>query len=216
MAVALCLLVGATVGLLIERVVTRGLGITHGIEPLSAPITVSADGRTLQTRLEQGTLTADETATTVTVTYEPASVLSACLLGTCASPVLTLRLSAPLGNRRLIDAANSVDAIGSVLRPTTMPPYLHHAVDVATLGGAAPSYTLLYGGPGAQLSIVETAGDALPYPSNGLVVRGRQAIAWAGYLAWIENGTTITVGSSTYGYLAHTTAQLVAIANDMR
>jgi hypothetical protein len=215
-AAVLCLLVGATAGLLIEHVVTRGLAITHGIEPISAPVSVSADGRTLQTRLERGTLTAEESATTVTLTYRPASILSICLFGFCSTPTLMTRLAAPLGSRRLVDAAHGTDAFGSILRPTTMPPYLHHAIDLATLSGVAASYTQLYSGPGVEMSIVESWGDTLPSPSNGLLVRGHPAVTWSGHLAWIENGTTVTIGSSTYGYLAPTTAQLVAIANSMR
>jgi hypothetical protein len=213
-AALLCLLVGATVGLLIEFVVTRGLGITHGIEPINAPVIISADGRTLRTRFGPGALIADETATTVTLTYRPASELSLCLM--CSTPILWTRLEAPLGNRRLVDAARSTGAFGSILRPTTMPPYLHHASDLATLSGVAASYTQLYSGPGIEVSIVETLGDALPSPSNGLVVRGHPAVTWSAHLAWIENGTTITIGSSTYGYLAATTAQLMAIADGMR
>ena len=126
-AAVLCLLVGATVGLLIEFVVTRGLGITHGIEPINSPIIISADGRTLRTQFGPGTLIADETATTVTLTYRPASELSTCLMLTCATPILWNRLEAPLGNRRLVDAARGTGAFGSILRPTTMPPYVHHA-----------------------------------------------------------------------------------------
>ena len=215
-AAALCLLIGATVGLLIEHVVTSGLGITHGIEPINARVTVSADGQTLQTQLGRGALTADETGTTVTLTYRPASELSICLMGTCSTPILVTRLAAPLGGRRLVDAARGPDGFGSILRPTTMPPYMHHAIDLATLSGVAASYTQLYGGPGVQMSIVETWGDSLPSPSNGFVVRGHPAVASSGHLAWIENGTTITIGSSTYGYLAPTTAQLLAIADGMR
>ena len=215
-AAVLCGLVGATVGLLIEFVVTRGLGITHGIEPINAPVIVSADGRTLRTQFDRGALTADETATTVTLTYRPASELSMCLTGMCSTPILVTRLAAPLGNRRLIDAARGTGALGSILRPTTMPPYMHHASDLATLSGVAASYTQFYGGPGVQMSIVETWGDTLPSPSNGLVVRGHSAVTWSGHLAWIENGTTITIGSSTYGYLAPTTAQLMTIADGMR
>lgn len=215
-AAVLCLLVGAAVGLLIEHVVARGLGITHGIEPISAPVMISADGRTLRTQFGRGALIADETATTVTLTYRPASELSICLMGTCSTPILVTRLAAPLGNRRLVDAARGTDAFGSILRPTTMPPYVHHAIDVATLSGVAASYTQLYGGPGVEMSIVETWGEGLPSGSNGLVVRGHPAVTWSGHLAWIENGTTVTIGSSTYGYLTPTTAQLMAIADGMR
>jgi hypothetical protein len=214
-AALLCLLVGATVGLLIEFVVTRGLGITHGIEPINAPIIISADGRTLRTQFGPGALIADETATTVTLTYRPASELSTCLMA-CSTPILWTRLEAPLGNRRLVDATRGADAFGSILRPTTMPPYVHHAIDVATLSGVAASYTQLYGGPGVEISIVETWGETLPSGSNGLVVRGQPAVTWSGHLAWVENGTTVTIGSSTYGYPAPTTAQLIAIADGMR
>ena len=215
-AALLCLLVGATVGLVIEFVVTRGLGITHGIEPIDSPIIISADGRTLRTQFGPGTLIADETATTVTLTYRPASELSTCLMLMCATPILWNRLETPLGNRRLVDAARGTNAFGSILRPTTMPQYVYHAGDVATLSGVAASYTQFYGGPGVQMSIVETWGDTLPSTSNGLFVHGHPAVAWSGHLAWIENGTTITIGSSTYGYLAPTTAQLLAIADGMR
>ena len=215
-AALLCLLVGATVGLLIEFVVTRGLGITHGIEPINSPVIISADGRTLRTQFGPGALIADETATTVTLTYRPASELSTCLMGACSTPILLTHLAAPLGNRRLVDGTRGRGVLGSILRPTTMPPYLHHAVDVATLSGVAASYTQLYGGPGVEMSIVETWGEMLPSPSNGLVVRGHPAVAWSGHLAWIENGTTITIGSSPYGYSAPTTAQLLAIADGMR
>jgi hypothetical protein len=214
-AAALCVLVGAALGLLIEFVVTRGLGITHGIEPINSPIIISADGRTLRTQFGPGTLIADETATTVTLTYRPASELSTCFL-TCSTPILWTRLAAPLGNRRLVDKARGAGAFGPILRPTTMTAYLHHASDLATLSGVAASYTQFYGGPGVQMSIVETWGDMLPSPSNGLAVRGHPAVTWSGHLAWIENGITITIGSSTYGYLAPTTAQLLAIAAGMR
>ena len=215
-AAVLCLVLGATVGLLIEHVVTRGLGITHGIEPLSAPVSVSTDGRTLQTRIGPGTLLADETATTVTLTYRPASQLSICIFGMCSTPTLATHLAAPLGNRHLVDAAVGADGFGSILRPTTMPPYLHHAIDVATLSGVAASYTQLYGGPGVEMSIVESWGDSLPSPSNGLLIRGHPAVTWSGHLAWIERGITVTIGSSAFGYLAPTTAELMAIANGMR
>ena len=137
-------------------------------------------------------------------------------MGTCSSPTLATRLAAPLGNRRVVDAASGTDAFGAILRPTVMPPYMHHAIDLAILSGVAASYTQLYGGPDVEMSIVETWGDALPSPSNGLVVHGHPAVTWSGHLAWIENGTTITIGSSTYGYPPPTTAQLVTIAEGVR
>jgi hypothetical protein len=135
-------------------------------------------------------------------------------MGACSTPILVTRLAAPLGNRRLVDATRSADTFGSILRPTTMAPYVHHTIDVATLSGVAASYTQLYGGPGVEMSIVETWGTTFPSGSNGLVVRGQPAVTWSGHLAWVENGTTVTIGSSTYGYLAPTTAQLMAIGRD--
>jgi hypothetical protein len=83
---------------------TTGVGEgCSGPQPITGPLWTDAAGRTISGRFMcGGALTADETATRIVLTFAQQIMAPGAM--SCADPILTARLTQPLGTRAVIDA----------------------------------------------------------------------------------------------------------------
>jgi len=205
--------------------------MARGESPLL--VQISADQRTLTsraTRCGNGTFTAEETASTVTVRlnlwpdYFP--------FGDCGWQSFTATLKAPLGSRRLVDAVTHAELAsfdgGGILRPAYLPPEFLHRYDTASF----PSQTVDHGSPRClqlytkndsfeeALQITQYIGGVWQPPdgvtSTPIVVRGHPGTAIPGEIEWTEQGQLFTIRSVTYPYAVLSQQDLVAIGDGLR
>jgi hypothetical protein len=211
------------------------------------PVVVSTDGRVLATAGNysscgtESTLVASESPTEVALSVRLTVVSTVEVYCERGSPPLTVRLAAPLGSRKLVDAATGQPlpqfSARLLLQPTVLPPgYRPWQVEPVLAGPVAGGkvwYSRLTGAdqPGdGQFYITEypdrpfvpgpwqsprPTGEEGPW--TRISVRGVQGWAEKGIIAWRQGGLDYSMGQLLKdGRLSFTVAQLVAIADSAK
>jgi hypothetical protein len=230
--------VALLVGYLAVSWIRNELGSTISYEGYDGPVLISRDGRTVTGAYREpcfGTqsVVTDETPRQVALSLR---VTIPHLHGTCTSAVgidlaLSVRLTAPVGSRALVDPDNGRSLRWfdgrRTLQPTRLPagyalemtspvtPHIPFSQPTDMTGCTQYFHNAQTGG---RFTITQETDTAQPpsVPANTstpILVRGRQGLATESSVTWSENSQTITASVAPTGTRMLTVPDLVAIVD---
>jgi hypothetical protein len=191
---------------------------------------VSADGRTISVTAgalcdDTVNLTADEQPASVVITLHDTHPRVSRCSGMPGFAVYHVRLSLPLGRRRLLDGVTgdriAFFDVADVVRPAYIPPgYVFRydapeATELLSYGYPpllrVPVCSQIYG-DGFELLVITQGGTLLPPRTKPkrITVNGHRALEFPGAITWTAHGQRLTVTAEDLP-----SAELIAVADSM-